>query len=96
MASGLLTIIFLLKNELDEMRKKLPRKKYRQIKMLLGKPINFLFIQSCKQPLLYLGDLTTQSNNGVFIKQIKEQLEFDAKLNPHRKNIFSAIKALYD
>ena len=40
-----------------------------------------------------LGDLITQSNNGVFIKPIKEQLDLDAKLNPHRKNIFSAIKA---
>lgn len=40
-----------------------------------------------------LGDLTTQASNGVFIKPIKEQLDLDAKLNPHRKNIFAAIKA---
>ena len=43
-----------------------------------------------------LGDLTTQASNGVFIKPIKEQLDLDAKLNPHRKNIFAAIKRLYD
>ena len=38
--------------------------------------------------------LIEESSNGVFIKPIKEKLEFDAKLNPHRKNIFkSAIRS---
>ncbi len=40
-----------------------------------------------------LDELINESSNGVFIKPIKEKLEFDAKLNPHRKNIFSALRS---
>ena len=29
----------------------------------------------------------------MFIKPIKEQLEFDAKFNPHRKSVFGAIRS---
>ena len=36
--------------------------------------------------------LIEESPNGVFIKPIKEKLEFDAKLNPHR-NVFGAIRS---
>jgi pyruvate/2-oxoglutarate/acetoin dehydrogenase E1 component/TPP-dependent pyruvate/acetoin dehydrogenase alpha subunit len=40
-----------------------------------------------------LDELINESSNGVFIKSIKEKLEFDAKLNPHRRNIFSALRS---
>ena len=40
-----------------------------------------------------LDELINESSNGVFIKSIKEKLEFDAKLNPHRKNIFSSLRS---
>jgi len=40
-----------------------------------------------------LGELINESSNGVFIKPIKEKLEFDAKLSPHRRNIFSALRS---
>ena len=39
-----------------------------------------------------LGQLIDESENGIFIKPIKEKLDFDAKLNPHRKNIFTSIR----
>ena len=40
-----------------------------------------------------LDELINESSNGVFIKSIKEKLEFDAKLNPHRRNIFSSLRS---
>ena len=40
-----------------------------------------------------LGELINESSNRVFIKPIKEKLEFDAKLSPHRRNIFSALRS---
>jgi pyruvate/2-oxoglutarate/acetoin dehydrogenase E1 component/TPP-dependent pyruvate/acetoin dehydrogenase alpha subunit len=40
-----------------------------------------------------LDELINESSNGVFIKSIKEKLVFDAKLNPHRRNIFSALRS---
>ena len=43
--------------------------------------------------IFLLDDLIKNTKNGVFIKPIKDQLILDKKLNPHRKNIFSAIKA---
>ena len=43
--------------------------------------------------VVLLDKLIEESSNGVFIKPIKEKLEFDAKLNPHRKNIFGAIRS---
>ena len=58
--------------------------------MLHGK-LSISYLKSCKQPL-NTGDLITQSNNGVFIKQIKEQL--DLMLNStHMKKYICCIKA---
>ena len=54
--------------------------------------MNIVFFQSLELASL-LDNLIDESPNGVFIKPIKEKLEFDAKLNPHRKNIFSAIRS---
>lgn len=56
--------------------------------------------RSYQQPILeevkiaigLIDQLIKESENGVFIKPIKERLELDAKLNPHRKNIFSSFK----
>ena len=50
-------------------------------------------IEELNRAISLLDNLIDESPNGVFIKPIKEKLEFDAKLNPHRKNIFSAIRS---
>ena len=49
-------------------------------------------LEEVKQAILLIDQLIKESENGVFIKPIKEKLELDAKLNPHRKNIFSSFR----
>tara|TARA_B100000683_G_scaffold46062_3_gene42629 strand:+ start:30513 stop:32930 length:2418 start_codon:yes stop_codon:yes gene_type:complete len=78
--------------KLDEMRK-IAKKKVSTEKNAAWKAYQLPISKELQIVIGILNDLTTQSNNGVFIKKIKEQLDLDAKLNPHRKNIFSAIKA---
>ena len=50
-------------------------------------------LEELDQIIFLLDVLIKNTKNGVFIKPIKDQLILDKKLNPHRKNIFSAIKA---
>ena len=50
-------------------------------------------LEELNQAVFLLDKLIEESSNGVFIKPIKEKLEYDAKLNPHRKNIFGAIRS---
>ena len=49
-------------------------------------------LEEAKLAIQLLTDLINESENGVFINPIKEKLELDVKLNPHRKNIFSSLK----
>ena len=49
-------------------------------------------LEEVKVAIKLMEQLISESENGVFIKPIKEKLELDAKLNPHRKNIFSSFK----
>ena len=53
-------------------------------KIWLGKPIR-TYIEELNQTVVLLDKLIEESQNGVFIKPIKEKLEFDAKLNPTEK-----------
>ena len=77
---------------LDEIRK-VAKKKVSTEKNAAWKAYQSPIAAELETATTLLGDLTTQASNGVFIKPIKEQLDLDAKLNPHRKNIFAAIKA---
>lgn len=78
--------------ELDEMRK-VAKKKVSTEKNAAWKAYRSPIDSELKQASALLGELISQSTNGVFIKPIKEQLDFDAKLNPHRKNSLGAIRA---
>ena len=78
--------------KLDEIRK-VAKKKVSTEKNAAWKAYQSPIAAELETATTLLGDLTTQASNGVFIKPIKEQLDLDAKLNPHRKNIFAAIKA---
>jgi len=49
-------------------------------------------LEEVKVAIKLMEQLISESENGVFIKPIKEKLELDVKLNPHRKNIFSSFK----
>ena len=78
--------------ELDEIRK-VAKKKVLTNKNAAWKAYQTPIVAELQTASNLIGDLISQSNNGVFIKPIKEQLDLDAKLNPNRKNIFTAIKA---
>jgi len=78
--------------ELDEMRK-VAKKKVSTEKNAAWKAYQSPINEELQIATTLLGDLITQASNGVFIKPIKKQLDLDARTNPHRKNIFTAIKA---
>ena len=78
--------------ELDEIRK-VAKKKVSTYKNAAWKAYQTPIVAELQTASNLIDDLISQSNNGVFIKSIKEQLDLDAKLNPNRKNIFTAIKA---
>lgn len=78
--------------ELDEMRK-VAKKKVSTEKNAAWKAYQSPIAAELQTATALLGDLISQASNGVFIKPIKEQLDLDAKLNPHRKNIFTAIRS---
>ena len=80
------------KEKLEEIRK-VAKKKVSTEKNTAWKEYQFPIAKELQTTTKLLEDLITQSTNGVFIKPIKEQLDLEAKLNPHRKNIFAAIKA---
>ena len=78
--------------ELDEIRK-VAKKKVSTDKNAAWKAYQTPIVAELQTASNLIGDLIHQANNGVFIKPIKKQLDLDAKLNPNRKNIFTAIKA---
>jgi len=78
--------------ELTQLRANIKKEVSKQ-KNLAWKAYQKPILEELNQASLLLENLINESSNGVFVKPIKEKLEFDAKLNPHRKNIFGAIRA---
>ncbi|MDG1917198.1 MAG: thiamine pyrophosphate-dependent enzyme [Flavobacteriales bacterium] len=78
--------------ELDVLRSNIKKEVSKQ-KNKAWKAYQTPIIEELNRAISLLDNLINESPNGVFIKPIKEKLEFDAKLNPHRKNIFSAIRS---
>lgn len=78
--------------ELDVLRSNIKKEVSKQ-KNKAWKAYQTPIIEELNRAISLLDNLIDESPNGVFIKPIKEKLEFDAKLNPHRKNIFSAIRS---
>ena len=78
--------------ELDVQRSNIKKEVSKQ-KNKAWKAYQTPIIEELNRAISLLDNLIDESPNGVFIKPIKEKLEFDAKLNPHRKNIFSAIRS---
>jgi pyruvate/2-oxoglutarate/acetoin dehydrogenase E1 component/TPP-dependent pyruvate/acetoin dehydrogenase alpha subunit len=78
--------------ELDNLRSEI-KKGVSKEKNKAWKAYQNPIIEELNKAVVLLDKLIDESPNGVFIKPIKEKLEFDAKLNPHRKNIFSAIRS---
>ena len=78
--------------ELDVLRSNIKKEVSKQ-KNKAWKAYQTPIIEELNRAVNLLDNLIDESPNGVFIKPIKEKLEFDAKLNPHRKNIFSAIRS---
>ena len=78
--------------ELDVLRSKIKKEVSKQ-KNKAWKAYQTPIIEELNRAISLLDNLIDESPNGVFIKPIKEKLELDAKLNPHRKNIFSAIRS---
>lgn len=79
-------------DDLDDMRK-VAKKKVSKEKNAAWKAYQEPIAAELQQATTLLGQLIEEASNGVFIKPIKEQLDLDAKLNPHRKNIYSAIRS---
>lgn len=79
------------KDELEEIRKT-AKKKVSKEKNAAWKAYQAPIASELALATSVLGQLIDESENGVFIKPIKEKLDFDAKLNPHRKNIFTSIR----
>ena len=79
------------KNELEEIRKT-AKKKVSKEKNAAWKAYQAPIASELALATSVLGQLIDESENGIFIKPIKEKLDFDAKLNPHRKNIFTSIR----
>ena len=78
--------------ELDVLRSNIKKEVSKQ-KNKAWKAYQTPIIEELNRAISLLDNLIDESPNGVFIKPIKEKLELDAKLNPHRKNIFSAIRS---
>ena len=79
-------------DELTQMRADIKKEVSKQ-KNLAWKAYQNPILEELNQAVVLLDKLIEESPNGVFIKPIKEKLEFDAKLNPHRKNVFGAIRS---
>ena len=77
-------------DELTQMRADIKKDVSKQ-KNMAWKAYQKPIVEELNQAIVLLDKLIKESPNGVFIKPIKEKLEFDAKLNPHRKNVFGAI-----
>ena len=77
-------------DELTQMRADIKKDVSKQ-KNMAWKAYQKPIVEELNQDVVLLDKLIKESPNGVFIKPIKEKLEFDAKLNPHRKNVFGAI-----
>ena len=80
-------------DELSQMRADIKKEVAKQ-KNIAWKAYQNPIIEELNQTVVLLDKLIEESPNGVFIKPFKEKLEFDAKLNPHRKNIFGAIRSV--
>ena len=78
--------------ELDGIRAEI-KKEVSKLKNTAWKAYQTPILEELSLASKLLEDLISESSNGVFIKPIKEKLEFDAKLNPHRKNIFAALRS---
>ncbi len=79
-------------DELTQIRADIKKEVSKQ-KNMAWKAYQKPILEELNQANVLLDKLIEESPNGVFIKPIKEKLEFDAKLNPHRKNIFGAIRS---
>ncbi len=79
-------------SELDELRKKIKKEVSKQ-KNDAWKAYQKPILSELQVGLSLLQDLINESANGAFIKPIKDQLEQNAKLNPHRKTVFSALRS---
>ncbi len=79
-------------DELTQMRADIKKEVSKQ-KNMAWKAYQNPILEELNQAVVLLDKLIEESQNGVFIKPIKEKLEFDAKLNPHRKNVFCAIRS---
>ena len=77
-------------DELTQMRADIKKDVSKQ-KNIAWKAYQKPIVEELNQTIVLLNKLIKESPNGVFIKPIKEKLEIDAKLNPHRKNVFGAI-----
>ncbi|MDB2674992.1 thiamine pyrophosphate-dependent enzyme [Flavobacteriales bacterium] len=78
--------------ELDGIRAEI-KKEVSKLKNTAWKAYQTPILEELSLASKLLEDLISESSNGVFIKPIKEKLEFDAKLNPHRNNIFAALRS---
>ena len=78
--------------ELDLIRNDI-KKEVSKEKNLAWKAYQEPILSELQQALQLLDQAIIESPNGVFIKPIREKLEFDLKLNPHRKNIFSSLRS---
>ena len=79
-------------DELTKMRSDIKKEVSKQ-KNMAWKAFQKPILEELSQAVILLDKLIEESPNGVFIKPINEKLKFDAKLNPYRKNIFSAIRS---
>ncbi|MGC6470814.1 MAG: alpha-ketoacid dehydrogenase subunit alpha/beta [Flavobacteriales bacterium] len=78
--------------ELNDCRKSLKKEVSKQ-KNEAWKNYQTPILEELKVAISLLDSLIDESPNGVFIKPIKENLELEARLNPHRKTIFSSLRA---
>ena len=79
-------------DELDDLRKNI-KKEVSKEKNMAWKAYQEPILKELEQALILLDKLKEESSNGVFIQPIRERLAQDAKLNPHRKTIFSALRS---
>ncbi|MAZ54729.1 MAG: transketolase [Flavobacteriales bacterium] len=79
-------------DDLTKMRSDIKKEVSKQ-KNMAWKAFQKPILEELNQAVILLDKLIEESPNGVFIKPINDKLKFDAKLNPYRKNIFSAIRS---
>ena len=78
--------------ELDDLSKGI-KKEVSKEKNMAWKAYQQPIQNELQTALILLDKLIEESANGVFIQPIKDQLAQDAKLNPHRKTIFNALRS---